>query len=406
MEIKESEKLISVAGKFDVCVCGGGIAGVAAALAAARSGAKTLLIEKSYMLGGLATAGLVTIYLPLCDGKGRQVSFGIVEELLRLSVKYGYEVSSGKRSHDGIGWLYNCTSAARKEYRFTVQFNAAVFSILCEKILQEEGVEILFGTSVCAADVQTEKIRAVITENKSGRQAFCARSFVDATGDADLCKLSGASTVEFQHGNVLAYWYYEHFDTEYRLQMKGFADHIDRDPTPEALNQKHYTGLSGKELSDMTQDAHRKILDDFLERGNVSASHALASIATTPQIRMTRRLDGLSTLAKSQSFTAFDDSIGMIGSWRERGPVYEIPMSSLCSKEIKNLSACGRCFSVDEPMWDISRVIPSCAVTGQAAGTAAAMTDDLHALNIRALQNKLVADGVKLHIADLPEVEE
>ena len=65
----------------DVAVAGGGVAGIAAALSAARAGAKVALIERGFTLGGLATAGLVTIYLPLCDGKGRQVSFSLAEEL-------------------------------------------------------------------------------------------------------------------------------------------------------------------------------------------------------------------------------------------------------------------------------------------------------------------------------------
>ena len=75
----------------DVLVCGGGFGGIAAALAAARHGAKVILLEKQYVLGGLGTAGLVTIYLPLCDGYGKQVSFGIAEELLRLSIAMGPE---------------------------------------------------------------------------------------------------------------------------------------------------------------------------------------------------------------------------------------------------------------------------------------------------------------------------
>ena len=76
---------------YDVAVCGGGIAGISAALAAAREGKKVILFEKQYMLGGLGTAGLVTIYLPLCDGYGHQVSFGIAEELLKLSITHGAE---------------------------------------------------------------------------------------------------------------------------------------------------------------------------------------------------------------------------------------------------------------------------------------------------------------------------
>ena len=182
--------------------------------------------------------------------------------------------------------------------------------------------------------------------------------------------------------------------------MLGFADVVDREP-PASSSGKRYKGLDAKELSDMTLEAHEKLLADFLSHGGVTATHALATIATTPQIRMTRRLSGLYTLQKEEKFTAFDDSIGMIGNWRERGPVYEIPFRSLICGEIKNLAACGRCFSVGETMWDISRVIPPCAVTGQAVGTAAAMTDDLPGLEFKALRKKLEEDGVKLHIADL-----
>jgi glycine/D-amino acid oxidase-like deaminating enzyme len=81
----------------DVCVAGGGVAGIAAALSAARAAKKTgkepkvILLEKGFMLGGLATAGLVTIYLPICDGLGNQVCFGLGEELLRLSIEHGAE---------------------------------------------------------------------------------------------------------------------------------------------------------------------------------------------------------------------------------------------------------------------------------------------------------------------------
>lgn len=89
--------------KYDVAVCGGGFAGISAALAAAREGKSVILFEKEYMLGGLGTAGLVTIYLPLCDGFGHQVSFGIAEELLKLSVTYGAEDKYPENWLDGIG---------------------------------------------------------------------------------------------------------------------------------------------------------------------------------------------------------------------------------------------------------------------------------------------------------------
>ena len=123
--------------KYDIAVCGGGFAGIAAALSAAREGAKVVLFEKQFMLGGLGTAGLVTIYLPLCDGMGHQVSFGIAEELFRLSVKYGAEKRYPANWLDGVG------TRTEKDPRFEVQYNAQVFAILAEKLLIEAGVDIV-----------------------------------------------------------------------------------------------------------------------------------------------------------------------------------------------------------------------------------------------------------------------
>ena len=140
--LKEPERVTPILREYQTVVAGGGIAGISAALAAARNGAKTLLIEREFMLGGLATAGLVTVYLPLCDGTGRQVSFGIAEELLRLSVKHGYE---GKYCPE---WLDGGTREERRKKRFEVQYNPYVFAIEAEQLLTSVGVDILYGTAV------------------------------------------------------------------------------------------------------------------------------------------------------------------------------------------------------------------------------------------------------------------
>lgn len=114
-----------ISDECDVLVCGGGVAGISAALAAARLGKRVILLEKQFILGGLGTAGLVTIYLPLCDGLGHQVSFGIAEELLRLSISLGYE------DKDPANWLDPSFSVHRTstEPRFMVQYNPHVFAI-------------------------------------------------------------------------------------------------------------------------------------------------------------------------------------------------------------------------------------------------------------------------------------
>ena len=91
----------------------------------------------------------------------------------------------------------------------------------------------------------------------------------------------------------------------------------------------------------------------------------------------------------------------MFSNWKKRGPVYETPFRTLYNKEVKNLLTAGRNISVTEHMWDASRVIPACAVTGEAAGIAAACFDNIPEIDVKDLQKKLVAGGVVLHEKDL-----
>jgi hypothetical protein len=181
--------------------------------------------------------------------------------------------------------------------------------------------------------------------------------------------------------------------------MLGFADTPDKfKKIEEHKEQNRYTGLEAEELSRMTIDSHRILLHDFLKSGGISSTHSLTSIASIPQIRMTRRIEGLYTLDDTEDHKYFEDSVGMIGDWRKCGPVYEIPFSCLIGKEVKNLITAGRCISVTDSMWDISRVIPACAITGEAAGTAAALTCDFMQLDMKQLQMILRGNGVKLHL--------
>ena len=381
----------------DVLVCGGGFAGISAALASARQGKKTILLEKEFILGGLGTAGLVTIYLPLCDGMGRQVSFGIAEELFRLSVSMGAEAQYPEN------WLDSEDKSLRteKDKRFEVRYNPNLFAILAEQLLLKENVKILYGTYAVAVDKNDGKINAVITESKSGRQAIKAASVVDATGDCDIAFLAGAPTDTFKQGNILAAWYYFLDNSGYKLNTLGFADIPDdqknEENKVETLISRRFTGLDADEISQMVQLSHNAVLEDIKKRRLEGSNTVPTSIATIPQIRMTRKLVGEYVLHDTEEYKYFEDSVGLVSDWRKRGPVYEVPFKTLYSGEIKNLITAGRCTSVTDSMWDIMRVIPCCAVTGQAAGMAAAMTDDFTTLDVKKLQERLEENGVILH---------
>lgn len=388
-----------VKGEFDIAVCGGGFAGISAALAAVRQGKKVLLFEKQYMLGGLGTAGIVTIYLPLCDGFGRQVSFGIAEELLRLSILHGAEDKYPEN------WLENKGTRGERDKRFEVQYNPQLFAILVEKLLLDEGVNILYGTYVVDADVKDGKINHIIAENKSGRVAYKVKTVVDATGDCDIAHFTGVPTETFRQGNVLAAWYYSFGKNGYKLNMIGYADIPDEEKTVEnkveLINERRFSGLDGEELSEQMCISHQSTYADFLKKRMSDNTILPVTIATTPQIRMTRRIVGEYELSHTEMHKYFEDSVGMISDWKKRGPIYEVPFRTLYNSKVKNLICAGRCTSVNETMWDIMRVIPCCAVTGQAAGVAASITDDFSNIDINELQNLLTANGVFLHEKDI-----
>ena len=379
--------------KYDIAVCGGGFAGISAALAAAREGKKVILFEKEYILGGLGTAGLVTIYLPLCDGMGHQVSFGIAEELLRLSIKYGAEARYPENWLDGIG------TKTEKDKRFQVQYNAQAFAILAEQLLTEAGVDILYGSYVIDATVEAGKIKYLSVVNKTGKTDYYVDSVVDATGDADIAKFAGAPTETYKPGNLLAAWYYYTNENGYNLNTLGKA-HVPKvlpDGKEREMYEKKYAALEAEELSEMTRAAHGQILHNWLERKKENPSAVISTIATIPQVRMTRRIVGDYTLTYEEMHKRFDDSIGMVSDWRRRGPIFEVPFGALYNSSVKNLIMAGRCTSVDDELWDVMRVIPCCAVTGQAAGIAASMTDDFSSIEIAQLQRKLESAGVVLH---------
>ncbi len=396
----EKERTLPVSDRCDVLVAGGGIAGIAAAVAASRGGAKVILLEREYMLGGLATLGLIAIYLPLCDGMGRQVAFGIADELMRLAVKNGVERDF---DHSAMSaWLGDgIDTAGREKYRFEAQYNPHLFAAEAEQLLSSLGVKILYGTYAVAAEVNDGKITHVIIENKSGRSAVAVKSVVDTTGDADICSYSGAGTELFEGKNRLADWYYYTKGGAVNLRMRGAVDDTSNPDREEHISNLRFSGVDAAETSKMMMLARADMLRDVVQNRATDPSFTPVCLPTIPQLRTTRHIVGEYAQGIEEMHKHFDSSIGMIGDWRKRGPVYELPFETLYSKKVKNLITAGRCISVTGEMAEGTRGIPTCAVTGQAAGTAAAMTDDFSSLDVAALQAKLTADGVVLHESNL-----
>jgi hypothetical protein len=400
--IYEPSRQLPVAHSCQTLVCGAGIAGIAAAIAAARGGSDVILLEREYSLGGMATLGLITIYLPLCDGAGNQISFGIAEELLKLSIKHGAEDSYP------AAWLDGGTPEEKIRNRYLTRFNPHFFALAVEELLLNLGVRILYGTIAAGVSQDTDgSISHVLIENKSGREAIAVKNVIDATGDADICAFAGAPTALYGTGNGLASWYYylERNDPELKLKMFGLADIIpDReyDKTTEYNSDKiqtiagaRFSGVDGAELSDAVITAHKSMYADILQSGVIPVR-----TSAIPLVRMSRRLVGAYTQGLDTDRKRVDDSIGMSPDWRKRGPVFELSYRTLYVKKVPNLLAAGRCISVSDELWDVTRVIPPCAVSGQAVGTAAALLRDggsFAELDIETLQTKLQLDGVVLH---------
>lgn len=371
----------------DVFVAGGGIAGISAALASARSGAKTVLCEKSCTLGGLATMGLVTIYLPLCDGCGNQMSFGIAEELLKLSMKHKIQAK------EPTPWINGGTREEKSKIRYQVQYNPWMFALEAEKLLADEGVTIIYDALVSDTLVADEKITEVLLQTKAGELSVNAKSFIDATGDADLCFQCGAGVEYFKEGNTLSSWFYTVSEKEgMKLRSIGL-------PFRRTDDEKTYNIDTPLSVSEYVLASHKELLEELTKRENCENSEEAASISFVPCYRRTRRICG-KTVLDSKNEEYYKDSIGAIGDWRKSGPRYEIPFSCLYGEKIKNLITAGRNISVTDDMWEITRVIPVCAVTGEAAGVAAAMSDDFTSLDVETLQTELSKRGVKLHIID------
>lgn len=368
-EYFEETYQVPVVGDYDVIVIGGGMAAVGAALAARRNGCRVLVIEKSVVLGGLATLGFIAYYLPLCDGRGQKVTGGIAEELLHLSIKYGY----GDLAPE---WQKGVNSGAQK--RYTTIFSPPEFIYALDELMMAEKIDLLFDTLFCRPIVKQNICQAVVVENKAGRSAYRAKMFIDASGDADLLYRAGAHCVEEK--NYLAYWFYN-------TNLKKMQEAVDSGDVKKGISlewrgsfRKDGSYTMGEREYKVGNAAHvtrfvlngRKILKEEIEK-NQQENGSLIALPGMAQFRRSRSVTGLYRLRERDALKFFDDSIGCTGHWLKPGIVYEIPYRTLVNKTFVNIFAVGRAISAAGDAWEAVRVIPPAVLTGQAAGTAAAM---------------------------------
>lgn len=403
-QVSESAREIPVAGRSQVMVCGGGPAGIAAALAAARTGADVRLIELAGCLGGVWTAGLLTKILDTSNKSG------IMRELLELFASHG--------------------SAVAKNTKGTV-YDPEIAKLVLEELLVEAGVKILLHTRVVGAITNSDnRLTAIITESKSGRQAWVADRFIDCTGDGDLAAQAGC---EFDVGlgadctcqpmSMLALLtgvnpdaireYIRESGSAAKRRLLTLMEDSGINPTYRAPTLRHlhsgiYSIMTNHEYGVSAFDAEaitaatiraRREVHDIVNglRKLGGAWKDIAVVATAEQIgvREGRRIKGRYAITSGDlakglrhkeavcraTFPIDVHALSTAGnqevdhSFRKDGlKPYDIPYPSLVAADVDGLLMAGRCISGDFIAHSSYRVTGNAVAMGEAAGQAAVMS--------------------------------
>ncbi|MGI6737910.1 MAG: FAD-dependent oxidoreductase [Christensenellales bacterium] len=357
---------------FNVVVAGGGVAGVAAAMAAARMGKSVLLLEKMILLGGLATAGFVVIYLPLCDGRGRKLIGGISEEMLLASIEHSYDTLPDI-------WRNSPKFVDTTTQRYQTLFNGPLFAMRLDELLLASGAKLLLDTRVCTVVHEGRRVTHIIIENADGRSAIPCDTVVDATGDAVIFKRMGALTTD--GANYMSYWAYRtSMEKIYTATESGriqdaiqlYTGAADCNGKGQPTDLPPFRGITADNVTRMALYGRSAALQYL--RSQPAGQVAFTGIPSMPQFRTTRMIVGDEPLSFEQDGKRCETSIGACGDWRGTGVTLEIPYGALTSPDVDNVLAAGRIIaSADREAWEVARVIPVAAQTGEAAGIAAAL---------------------------------
>jgi len=417
--LQEPSRSIPVKAETEVLVIGGGSAGVAAAVAAARNGAEVILVERLGYLGGLATGGLIILLLTLDDGRGQQVIGGLCQEVTDRVAKRGaahFPPKSEWGSKDtefirrdqrwGLVWGHG-----PHRVRYSVAYDPEEFKFVLNQMVEEAKVKLLLHAYACEAIVESDRVAGVTFQSKSGRFAILAKVVIDASGDGDIFTSAGAAHESeevlpwlwFTMGGVknpeaaidAGGWFFHTLGEGRVLLPWGATERVTRkiDPTkPEDLT---YAELECRKHVMEEADRLRREIPGF-------ANAHLCHIADQLGITESRRLVGECILGRDDVDTPCDDVIAITGHWTKYEALYYIPYRSLLPKEFANLLVAGRCISVDHRVHHATKEIPPCIATGEAAGTAAALAVrggiGPKQVDVKLLQQRLEERGAILRV--------